>query len=77
MAEPVDDDDDADDYVYSIRPEPPRFDELIRRPALYSTDSPFRPPGPILRWIGSRRLRVLFQAGLAAAFAVVLVAVLR
>lgn len=76
MVESVDDD-DADGHVYGIRPEPPRFDELIRRPALYSNDSPFRPPGPILRWFGSRRLRLLFQAGLVAAFAVVLVAILR
>ena len=76
MADCVDDD-DADGHVYGIRPEPPTFDELIRRPALFSNDSPFCPPGPILRWFGSRRLRVLFQAGLVAAFAVVVVAILR
>lgn len=76
MAESVDAD-DADGHVYGVRPEPPRFEELIRRPALYSNDSPFRPPGPILRWFGFRRLRVLFQAALVAAFAVIVVAVLR
>lgn len=67
MVEVVDDD-DADGHACGIPPEPPRFDGVIRRPALYSNDSPFRPPGPILRWFGSRRLRVLFQVGLVAAF---------
>jgi hypothetical protein len=75
VVEPVDDD-GADGYVYSVRPEPPRFDELIRRSAPYGHES-FRPPGPILRWFGSRRLRLLFQAGIVAAFAVVVVAILR
>jgi len=75
MSEPVDADAD-DGNVYEIRPEPPQFDELIRRPALYSNDSPFRPPGPILRWFGSRRLRILFQAGLVAAFLAILVTAL-
>ena len=76
MSESVDNDED-DGHVYSIRPEPPRFDELIRRPALYNNDSPFRPPGPILRWFGTRRLRTLFQAGIVAAFIGILYTVLR
>jgi len=71
------DNDEDDGHVYSIRPEPPRFDELIRRPALFNNESPFRPPGPILRWFGTRRLRMLFQAGLVAAFVGILVTVPR
>jgi hypothetical protein len=48
---------DEDGLTYSVRPEPPQFDEVIRRPALFSNESPFAPPGPILRWLGADRLR--------------------
>lgn len=74
---PVSAESNDDGLVYSVRPEPPRFDELIRRPALFNNDSPFRPPGPILRWFGIRRLRMLFRAGLVAALVAVVFLVLR
>lgn len=70
-------DSDGDELVYSVRPEPPQFDELIRRPALYSNESPFRPPGPIHRRFESRRLRTLFQVGVMAAMVAVMIAVVR
>jgi hypothetical protein len=71
------DEPDDDGLVYSVRPEPPRFDELIRRPALFNNDSPFRPPGPILRWFGSRRLRRLFQTAVVAGLIGVIMLILR
>lgn len=63
----ADSDEPDDRFVYSVRPDPPQFDELIRRPALFSDESPFRPPGPILRRLGHNRARTLFRLGLVAA----------
>jgi hypothetical protein len=68
---------DEDGLAYSVRPEPPQFDEVIRRPALFSNESPFAPPGPILRWFGADRLRTLFQAGVVAALVAVIILILR
>lgn len=67
---------DEDREVHEVRPEPPRFDELVRRPLLFSDESPFSPPGPIHRWFGSHRLRTLFRLGLIAAFGAVLASML-
>jgi hypothetical protein len=75
MPGPAEPDDDG--HVFSVRPEPPQFDELIRRPALFNNESPFRPPGPILRWFGVHRLQTLFRAGILAALVAVAVLVLR
>lgn len=75
MSEPGESDDDG--LVYGVRPEPPRFDELIRRPALFNNESPFRPPGPVLRWFGSRRLRTLFQTAVVAGLIAVVILILR
>lgn len=67
---------DPDDEVYGVRPEPPRFDEVVRRPALFSDESPFAPPGPIRRWFGTRWLRTLFRVGVAAAIGAILASML-
>jgi len=75
MTEPAGPDDNG--HVYSVRPEPPQFDELIRRPALFNNESPFRPPGPILRWFGGHRLRALFRAGIVASLGAVVVLIVR
>jgi hypothetical protein len=67
---------DEDGLAYSVRPEPPQFDEVIRRPALFSNESPLAPPGPILRWFGVDRLRTLFQAGVVASLVAVIILIL-
>lgn len=68
---------DDEGHVYSVRPEPPRFDEVIRRPALFSNESPFVPAGPVVRWFGARRLRALFRGGLVVVALAVAVLILR
>jgi hypothetical protein len=44
---------DEDGLDYSVRPEPPQFDEVIRRPALFSNESPFA-PGRTTKVLGHR-----------------------
>ncbi len=68
---------EEDRLVYSVRPEPPQFDAVIKRPALYSNESPFKPPGPVLPWFGAHRLQALFRVGIVAALAAVVFLSLR
>ncbi len=78
MPEASDRDETFDPIVYGVRPEPPLFEELVRRPdpvepyafALY-------PPGPVRRWVGARRARIAFRIFLAVALVVVLAIVTR
>lgn len=68
---------DDDPFVYGVRPEPPHFEELIRRP---DPADPYvwglQPPGPIRRRVGARRSRLLFQIALVIVMAVAVAALL-
>ena len=59
--------DNSGDIDYGVRPEAPRFDELLRRPEIGGNDSMFVPNGPFRRWLGDRRAVLIFRAGLIAA----------
>jgi hypothetical protein len=67
-----------DPFVCAVRPEPPSFDELIRRP---DPGDPYsfalQPPGQIRRWVGAKRARILFRICLAVALGFVIAAVVR
>jgi len=51
VSEPVEPD---DGLVHAVRPEPPKFDELVRRPAPFNNESPFRPQ--VRSFVGSGRV---------------------
>ena len=68
----------SDPYVYGVRPEPPRFDELIRRPDPVDPYTFVRyPPGRIRRRVGARRARILFRIVLIVAMGFVFAAFVR
>lgn len=69
---------DRTEMVYGVRPEPPHFDELDRRPDPVDPYSfALHPPGQIRRWVGARRAQILFRIGLVVVLAVVVTAFVR
>lgn len=70
----ADNTDEGASFVYGVRPEAARFDELVRRPDPTGNESQIHPPGAIRRWIGPQRARFLFKAALIAAFGLIVLA---
>ena len=65
--------DDDNGHVYSVRPEPPYFEENVPR-GDHSEYPIVLPAGPLARRIGVYRLRHLARIGLVVAIAVLIVA---
>lgn len=62
MREPIEPEDDG--IGYSVRPEPPRFDELVRQHGPLVLRSPTAPFGPIRRRLASQQAGALVRLGL-------------